>query len=122
MRYPKIWMPVVFAIATDWKLRTAVQAELRERRIDALAMDSVEAVERVLASGDLPSVVVLEATAEYSGQPAIQRLVARVPTILIASRTETVQLPQVAGVFYRPVSVAEIAEKVSELLARGQNA
>ena len=113
---------MVLVIAKDWKLRTAVQAELRERRIDALAMDSVEAVERVLASGDLPSVVVLEATAEYSGQPAIQRLVARVPTILIASRTETVQLPQVAGVFYRPVSVAEIAEKVSELLARGQNA
>jgi hypothetical protein len=122
MRYPKIWMPVVHVIAKDWKLRAAVQAELRERGIDALEIDSVEAGERVLASGDLPSVVVLEATAEYSGQPAIQRLVARVPTILIASRTETVQLPQVAGVFYRPVSVAEIAEKVSELLARGQNA
>jgi len=35
MRYSKIWMPVVFVIATDWKLRTAVRAELRERGIDA---------------------------------------------------------------------------------------
>jgi DNA-binding response OmpR family regulator len=122
MRYPEIRMPAVLVIAKDWKLRTAVQAELRERGIDALEMGSVEAVERVLASGDLPAVVVLEATGELAGEPAIQNVLARVPTILIASRTETVQLPQVAGVFYRPVSVAEIVEKVSELLARGQNA
>jgi DNA-binding response OmpR family regulator len=122
MRYPKIWMPVVFAIATDWKLQTAVHTGLRERGINALEMESLEDVQRVIASGDVPAAVVLDATAEYSGEPALQRLVARVPTILIASRTETVQLPQVAGVFYRPVSVAEIAEKVSELLARGQNA
>jgi DNA-binding response OmpR family regulator len=119
MRYPKIWMPAVLVIAKDWKLRGAVQTELRERGIDALAMDSVEAVERVLASGDLPAVVVLEATSEFRGEPAIQKVVARVPTIVIASRTETVPLPQVAGVFYRPVSVAEIVAKVSELIARG---
>jgi hypothetical protein len=113
-------MPVAFVIATDWKLRTAVRAELRERGIDALGMDSADDAGRALASGDVPAVVVLEATVELAGDPAIQKLVARVPTVLIASRTETVPLPAVAAVFYRPVSVGEIVAKVCEIVGRGQ--
>lgn len=113
---------MVFVIATDWKLRTAVRGELRELGIDALEMESAADVERVLASGDVPAALVLEATAEFAGEPAIQKLVARVPTVLIASRTETVKLPPVASVFHDPVGVAEIVAKVSEILARGQTA
>ena len=109
-------------IAKDWKLRTAVQADLWVIGIDALEMGSVENVERALASGHLPAVVVLEAASEFAGERAIQKVVGRVPTILIASRTDIVLLPQVAGVFYHPVSVAEIVAKVSELIERGQNA
>jgi hypothetical protein len=115
-------MPVVFVIATDWKLRAAVRAELRERGIDALGMDSADDVGRGLAGGAMPGVVVLEATAELAGDPAIQGLVVRVPTILVASRTESVPLPRVAAVFYRPVRIGEIVDKVGELLARGQAA
>lgn len=122
MRYSKNGMPAVFVIATDWKLRAAVRAELRERGIDALGMDSAEDAGRALAGGAMPAVVVLEANAELAGDPAIQGLVARVPTVLVASRTETVPLPRVAAVFYRPVRIGEIVEKVSELLARGQSA
>lgn len=113
---------MVFVIATEWKLRAAVRAELRERGIDALGMDSAEDVGRALAGGAMPVVVVLEANAEMAGDPAIRGLVARVPTVLVASRTETVALPRVAAVFYRPVRIGEIVEKVSELLARGQAA
>ena len=120
MRYSKNGMPVVFVIATDWKLRAAVRAELRERGIDALGMESAEDAGRALAGGATPAVVVLEANAELAGDSAIQGLVARVPTILVASRTETVELPRVAAVFYQPVRIGEIVEKVSGLLARGQ--
>ena len=109
-------------IATDWKLRAAVRAELRERGIDALEMESAEDAGRALAGGIMLGVVVLEANAELAGDSAIQGLVARVPTILVASRTETVELPRVAAVFYRPVRIGEIVEKVSELLAQGQAA
>jgi hypothetical protein len=122
MRYSNNGMPVVFVIATDWKLRAAVRAELRERGIDALGIDSADDVGRALAGGAMPAVVVLEANAELGGDPAIQGLVARVPAVLVASRTETVELPRVAAVFYRPVRIGEIVEKVSELLARGQAA
>jgi DNA-binding response OmpR family regulator len=122
MRYSNNGMPVVFVIATDWKLRAAVRAELRERGIDALGMDSAEDAGRALAGGAMPAVVVMEANAELTGDLAIQGLVARVPTVLVASRTETVPLPRVAAVLYRPVRIREIVEKVSELLARGQAA
>jgi hypothetical protein len=122
MRYSKSWMPVVFVIATDPKLRTAVRAELREEGIDALGMDLADDAGRALASGDTPAAVVLEATADLAGNPAIQSLVTRVPTVLIASRTETVPLPPVAGVFYRPVRIGDIVRKVGEILARGHAA
>ena len=120
MRYSKNGMPVVFVIARDWKLRTAVRAELRERAIDALGMDSAEDVGRALAGGAMPAVVVLEANAELAGDPAIQSLVGRVSTVLVASRTETVALPRVAAVVYRPVRIGDIVAKVSELLERGE--
>jgi hypothetical protein len=111
-------MPVVFVIAPDWTMRTAVRAELRELGIEALGMDSADDASRAIASGGLPSVVVLEATAELLGDPRIQSLVQRAPTVLIAPRTVRVSIPDTAAVLYRPVRIAEIVARVSELLAR----
>ncbi len=115
-------MPVVFVIASDWKMRTAVRAELRELGIDALGMDSVDDTTRATASGSLPNVVVLEATAELLEDLRIQNLVQRVPTVLIASRTVRVSLPDTPAVLYRPVRIADIVARVSELLARSHAA
>jgi len=115
-------MPVVFVIAHDWSLRAGVRAELRERGIEALGMDAAADAGRAIASGQLPAVVVLEAIPELAGDLAIQKLVERVPTLLIASRTETVPLPPVDAVFYRPVRVGEIVARVHELIARGHAA
>ena len=115
-------MSVVFIIARDWTLRAGLRAELRETGIDALGMDSAEDAGRAFAEGQVPAVVVLEATAEFAGDPAIQALVKRVPTVLIASRTETVPLPPAAIVFYRPVSIGEIVKRVRELLKTGHAA
>jgi hypothetical protein len=122
MLYSENWMPDVFVIATDWTLRVAVRAELRELGIEALGMDSPDDAGGALASNQMPAVVVLEATAELVGNPAIQNLVKRVPTILIASRTETVPLPPVAAVLYRPVRIGDIIAKVRELIAGGHAA
>jgi len=111
-------MPVVFIIARDWTLRAAVRAELREQGIDALGMESAGDAGRALAAGQMPSAVVLEATAEIAGDPAIQNLIARVPTVLVASRTEKVPLPPVHAVLYRPVRIADITGRVREILDR----
>ena len=115
-------MPVVFVIATDWTLRAAVRAELRELGIDARGMDSPDDAGRALAENQTPAAVVLEATAELAGNPAIQNLLKRAPTILIASRTETLPLPPVAAVLYRPVRIGDIVGEVRALLARGHAA
>ena len=130
MLYSLAKMAIVFVIARDWTLRTSLRAELRELGIDALGMESAEDVGRAIAAGQMPVAMVLEGTAEIAGDAAIQRLVERVPTILIASRTETLPYPAArpenpasgrgfAAVFYRPVRIAEIVARVRELLERG---
>lgn len=120
-------MPFVFVIARDWTLRTAVRAELRERGFEALGMDSPADAGRAVSSNRTPAAVVLEGAAEFLSNPGIQDLVSRVPTVLIASRTERIRLP--AGqtepglhprvVLYRPVRVGEIVSVVLELLEKG---
>lgn len=115
-------MPVVFVIARDWTLRTSVRAELLEAGIHALGMDSPDDAGRVLASGQLPAVVVLEATAGLADNPAISELAARVPTVLVASRAEKLDLPPAAAVIYRPVRIGEVVSRVQELLRKGHAA
>lgn len=136
MLYSGERMPSVFVLAHDWTLRTAVRAELRERGIEALGMDSAEDAGRVIAGGQTPSALVLEGAAEFVANPAIRNLMSRVPTVLIASRTEKIPPPsgdfgetateskgQFRGVLlYRPVQVGEIVARVLDLLRRGQAA
>ena len=98
-------------------MRTAVRAELRELGIDALGMDSGDDADRAVTSGGLPNLVVLEATAEFLGDPKIHFLVQRVPTVLIVSQTVRVSLPDTAAILYRPVRIAEIVACVRKLLA-----
>jgi len=115
-------MPVVFVIARDWALRTSVRAELRERGIEALGMESAGEAGGAIAAGQMPSVVVIEAVSDIACDPAIRTLVERVPAILVASRTETLPLPPVDTLFYRPVRIGEIVARVQELVRRGHPA
>jgi hypothetical protein len=115
-------MPIVFVVARDWTLRATVRAELRERGIDALGIESPEDVNRAVAGGQMPAVIVLEATTENAADPAIRKLIERVPAVLIASRMETVSLPPVASVLYRPVRIHEIVTRVTELIEKGHTA
>jgi hypothetical protein len=130
MLYSPAKMAIVFVIARDWTLRTAVRAELRELGIEALGMESAEDVGHALAAGEMPAAVVLEGAAEIADDPAVQKLIERVPTVLIASRTETLlQLlsrpegaaggPKLAAIFYRPVRISEIVARVRKLLECG---
>lgn len=99
-------------------MRTAVRAELRERGIEALGMDSADDVDRTAISGQPPDFIVLEATSELLDDARIQNLIQRVPTLLIASRTLKVALPKDTSVLYRPVRIAEIISRVTDLLAQ----
>ena len=111
-------MPTVLVIARDWALRAGVRAELREQAIHALGMDSLDQAAEAIAAGEMPAALVIEAISEIAGNPAAEALIARVPTVLIASRTQTLPLPA-AIVLYRPVRVGEVVRSVRELLRRG---
>lgn len=115
-------MAVVFVLARDWTLRTSVRAELVEAGIHALGMDSPQDAGQALASGQFPAAAVVEATAGLADVPAISEMISRVPTVLVASRAEKLDLPAAAAVVYRPVRIGEIVRKVQELVRKGQAA
>lgn len=114
-------MPVVFVISEEWMLRAGVRAELRERGIKALGMESAEDVGQAIAGGDMPTVVVIDGNAKAASDPAVQQLAGRVPAIVIAPRTTTVALGSAAKVLFRPVQISEIVTAVVKLV-KGRSA
>jgi len=111
-----LMMPICFVIARDWKLRASVRAELRERGIRALGLETPDDAGRAMARGQMPAVLVVEACSEFASDPAFRALMSRVPAIVIASRVESAPLPRVDTVLYRPVRIAEIVARVEALL------
>jgi DNA-binding response OmpR family regulator len=114
-------MPVVFIIAEEWMLRAGIRAELREQGIEAMGMESAADIGNALASGERPAAIVLEAEAKAAEDPAVRQLAARVPTILIASKTRAAPEISATKVLFRPVRIGEIVAAVLELL-KSQNA
>lgn len=109
-------MPVVFVVARDWMLRAGVRAELRDRGIEALGMESSKDVGTALAQGTAPSAIVLDATEDGTEDPALQQLARRVPVVLIASRTlKSFPFPA-AAVLNRPVRIGDVVACVCRIL------
>ncbi|HXT74558.1 MAG TPA: hypothetical protein VN785_11965 [Candidatus Angelobacter sp.] len=109
-------MPVIYVIGEDWTLRAGVRAELRERGVEALGMETAADVGAALSAGQTPSAIVLDANSKAASDPAIQKLVERVPAVVVASRTTTVHLGSAARTLFRPVQIREIVAAVLELL------
>ena len=114
-------MPVVYVIGEDWTLRAGVRAELRERGIDALGMETAADAGAALASSPIPSAMVLDANSRAASDSSIQNLAGRIPTVVVASRTSSVYLGSATKTLFRPVQIREIVTAVLELL-RGQTA
>jgi DNA-binding response OmpR family regulator len=111
MLYCKAGMPIVFILARDWPLRVLLRAELRERGIQAVGMQTAAEAGTRIASGDLPSVVVMEASGEL--EPGLESLARRVPFIVVASGAEQDVWPAAAAaVLHRPVRIAEVVAAV----------
>ena len=118
MLYCRTGLPTVFVIGSDWTLRASERAELRELGIEALGMESADDAARALAAGTVPAAVVLDATGEDTGNPALAQLAKRVPFVVVASRTQPAPaLEAAAVVLYRPVRVGDVVARVKQLLA-----
>lgn len=106
---------MVFILARDWPLRVLLRAELRERGIQAIGMQTAAEAGTRIASGDIPSVVVLEASERI--EPGLESLARRVPFLVVASGADANAWPVAAAcVLHRPVRVAEVAAAVLDLL------
>ncbi|MDE3137632.1 MAG: response regulator transcription factor [Acidobacteriota bacterium] len=104
-------MPIVFILARDWPLRVLLRAELRERGIQAIGMQTAGEVGTRIASGDMPSVVVLEASQDL--EPGLESLARRVPFVVVASGADQDAWPAAATtVLHRPVRIAEVVAAV----------
>jgi hypothetical protein len=114
-------MPVAFVISEEWMLRAGLRAELRERGIQALGMESASDVGQAIAGGEMPTVVVLDGNAKAASDPQIRQLVGRVPAVVIAPRTASIALGSAAKVLFRPVQISEIVAAVIHLV-KGRNA
>jgi hypothetical protein len=121
MLYSAIEMPVVFIVSGDWDLRGAVRAELRETGIEALGLETVEDMTRVIASGIAPSLVVLDGEILQNSQTrqALENLSSRVPTVVIDSRLNPAPPLPGAATMLRPVQIIEIVERILAILAAG---
>jgi hypothetical protein len=118
-------MPTVFVIGRDWKFRTAVRAELRERGIEALGMESAEDAAQA-AVGTTPDAMVWDTTEdpprsspqdEHSAA-GLALLARHAPLVVIASRMDPGAAPaNAAAVLHRPVRVGEVVDRVLGLLA-----
>jgi hypothetical protein len=126
-------MSMVFVISGDWMLRTGVRAELRERGIEALGIESAREALGRMDGGAQPAVLVIDAGtgsgaeagggasaagADIGGEDAaIGRLLdGGVPAILISSRTVTSPPWKPDVLLPRPVRVGEITGAVLRLL------
>ena len=116
MLYCLAGMLTVFIIAQDWMLRAGVRAELREKGIEALGMESLDDAGKAIAAGQVPSAVVLEAGTGKLNLQALEQLARRVPVIVVASRWERAPLESAAAVLYRPVRIGDVVARVLQAL------
>lgn len=108
-------MPFVFILARDWPLRVLLRAELRERGIQAIGMQTAAEAGTRIASGDVPSVVVLEASERV--EPGLDSLARRVPFVIVSSGADQDAWPAAAArVLPRPVRIADVVGAVLDLL------
>ena len=107
---------VVWIIDGEQWPRALLRAELIERGFDAAGYLAVrDALDAILERP--PALVVVELRGQP--MPVVERLLRiGVPVVVIAGATEMAELPDAgwAAVMRRPVSIGEIADRVSALL------
>jgi DNA-binding response OmpR family regulator len=112
-------MPVVFIVSGEWDLRGAVRAELREAGIEALGMETADDMARMIASGIVPSLLVIDGAVLHKtgARGAVQNLSSRVSVLVIDSRLNPAPLMPGGTTILRPVQVKEIVARILAMLS-----
>lgn len=109
----------MFIVSGDWDLRGAVRAESREAGIEALGLETVEDMARVIAGGIAPSLVVLDGAQSHNPgmRRALENLSSRVPFLVIDSRLDPAPPLPGATTMRRPVQIKEIVARILAMLS-----
>jgi hypothetical protein len=112
-------MPVVLIVSGQWDLRGAVRAELREAGIEALGLETVDEMGRMIARGVAPSLMVVDGAQLYEPKTraAVENVSSRVPVLVIDSGLNPAPELADAETMRRPVRVQEIVSRVLEMLS-----
>ncbi len=110
---------VVFIIGRDWKFRALLRAELLEKGLEAMGLESLDEAGQLVASGTLPHLTVFDMT-DYDAGRDLGRLLAlgKSGRLLLLVSLGT-KLPQeLSGVttLSRPITVGTIVEKICRRL------
>ena len=108
----------MFIVSGDWDLRGAVRAELREAGVEALGLETVEDMARVIAGGIAPSLVVLDGAQLHNSEMrrALENLSSRVPVLVINSRLDPAPPLPGTTTMLRPVQIKEIVARILAML------
>jgi hypothetical protein len=119
MLYSASEMPVLFIVSGDWGLRGAVRAQLREAGVEALGLETVEDMARVIAGGITPSLVVIDGAQLHNSEMrrALENLSSRVPLLVIDSRLDPAPRLPGATTMLRPVQIKEIVARLLTMLS-----
>ena len=119
MLYSASEMPVVFIVSGEWDLRGAVRADLREAGIEALGLETVEDMARVIAGGIAPLLVVIDGAQLHNSEMrrALENLSSRVPLLVIDSRLDPAPRLPGATTMLRPVQIKEIVARLLTMLS-----
>ncbi|HZP32925.1 MAG TPA: hypothetical protein VFB23_06125 [Candidatus Acidoferrales bacterium] len=113
-------MRVVFVVSGEWELRGAVRAELRERGITALGLETVDDMARTIGGGIAPSLVVLDGALLHDPESlaAVDNLSSHIPVLVVDSRVNPAPPMPGAKRMLRPVQVKQIVSRVMEMIPR----
>lgn len=106
---------MIFIIGRDWKFRALLRAELLEKGLDAMGLESLEEAGRLVAAGTLPRLTVFDAT-DYDPSRDLNRLLAlgKSGGLLLIVSPSTLLPQELSGAttLSRPIAVGTIVEEI----------
>jgi len=106
-------MKTILVVGRDWKFRALLRAQLREEGYNALGFETLQHAESEITDA---AALLFDTTdaPPTDWQPALERLAAALPIIVVAGTSEEVTVPS-ARILRRPISLGDIIAEAKEL-------
>jgi hypothetical protein len=118
--YHSVTQSVVFIIGRDWKFRALLRAELVQKGLEALGLESLDEAGQLIASGTPPRLTIFDMN-DFEATGDLAHLLALCQSgrllLLVSPGTKLPQQLASAATLSRPVSIGTIAEEIFRILS-----